>query len=127
MEGTSSRRDLTWKTKRTLQLLIDAEDPQAEFYVWILKVHIYHALTSSWDLIQGAGRGGEKAKKYLKTIFDMLELDWPAQWCLVSLHASGLVGAGRSRRQRQPATGVHGRHWRAADGCESHKDFPKRL
>ena len=69
-EGTSHG-----KKKRTLQLLIDAKNPHAKFYVWVLQVHVYQALTSNWHLIQGAGRGGAKAKGYLKTIFDMLELD----------------------------------------------------
>ena len=41
-EGTSHG-----KRKRTLQLLIDAGNPHAEFYVWILNVHVYQALTSN--------------------------------------------------------------------------------
>ena len=87
-EGTSHGKE-----KRTLQLLIDAKCAYAGYYVWVLKLSVYQALTSNWHLIQGAALGGEKSKIYLRSLFNLLELDWHSQWCLLGLHASGLPGA----------------------------------
>ena len=87
-EGTSHGKE-----KRTLQLLIDDKCAYAGYYVMVLKISVYQALTSNWHLIQGAALGGEKSKIYLRNLFNLLELDWHSQWCLVGLHASGLPGA----------------------------------
>ena len=88
-EGTSYGKE-----KRTIQLLIDHKCLYAPYYVRVLQQHVYEALTQNWHLIQGAALMGERSKNYLKSLFNLLELDWHAQWCLVSLHASGLPGAG---------------------------------
>ena len=87
-EGTS-----TGKKKRTIQLILEAGTPYGDYYKWFLKATVYIALTHNWHLIQGAARCGQKAKQYVKNLFDLLELDWHSQWALVSLHASGLPGA----------------------------------
>ena len=60
------------------------------------------ALTSNWHLIQGAAMGCEKSNKYLKNIFDMLELGilsvvhiWPLPTLvhLIIIHMDPLIAA----------------------------------
>ena len=86
--GTSSG-----KKKRTLQLLIDEGSPYVEYFDWFLKAHVYAPLTHNWHLILAAGLPSSKSNLYLKNLFDLLELDWHCQWCLVCLANSGLPGA----------------------------------
>lgn len=81
------------KTKRTLQHLVDLGSPYTEWYIHFLKMHVWYALTSNWHLIQAAALEPKKATIYVKNIWDLLELDYHAQWSLMALAQSGLPGA----------------------------------
>ena len=81
------------KKKRTLQHLVDLNSPFVDWYVHFLKMHVWMALTANWHLIQAAALQPGRSTIYLKNLWDLLELDYHAQWSLMNLAQSGLPGA----------------------------------